>query len=111
MAKRENRKSANFDLDTASLIEVFGEKNRRRGYSEIKRFMVRNGFEHRQYSGYVSEKRMSYVDTYDLIKALKKQCPWLQNCAKKFDITDYMAESDAIEFVTSFLGDSDTLDL
>jgi hypothetical protein len=54
---------------------------------------------------------MSYVDTYDLIKALKKQCPWLQNCTNKFDITDYMAESDAIEFVTSAPGDDDTLEL
>lgn len=111
MAKRENRKSLNFDLDTASLIEVFGEKDRRRGYSEIKRFMVRNGFEHRQYSGYVSKERMSYVDTYDLIKALKKHCPWLQHCANKFDITDYMAESDAIEFVTNASSNDDILDL
>jgi hypothetical protein len=54
---------------------------------------------------------MSYVETYDLIKALKSQCPWLQSCAKKFDITDYMAESDAIEFVTSLPSESDTLDL
>jgi virulence-associated protein VapD len=111
MARRENRKFVNFDLDTASLIEVFGEADRRRGYSEIKRFMVRNGFDHRQYSGYVSKERMSYVDTYDLIKALKKQCPWLQNCTKKFDITDYMAESDAIEFVTSASIEDEILDL
>jgi virulence-associated protein VapD len=111
MARRENRKSVNFDLDTASLIEVFGEKDRRRGYSEIQRFMVQNGFEHRQYSGYVSKERMSYAETYDLIKALKKQCPWLYRCTNKFDLTDYMAASDATEFVTSVASGDDILDL
>ena len=111
MARRENRKYVSFDLDTAGLVEVFGEKNRRRGYSEIQRFMLRNGFEHRQYSGYVSKGRMSYVETYDLIKALKKHCPWLQGCTNKFDVTDYMAESDATEFVTSTSAADDILDL
>jgi virulence-associated protein VapD len=99
VARRENRKFINFDLDTLGLIEVFGNKNRSQGYREIKRFMLRSGLEHRQYSGYISLRPMSYADTYDLIKDLKRQCPWLPKCVQKLDVTDYMAESDATEFI------------
>jgi virulence-associated protein VapD len=82
MARRENRKFINFDLDTRALVEVFGEKNRSQSYREIKRFMLKNKFEHRQYSGYISLKPMSYADTYDLVKDLKRQCSWLTMCPK-----------------------------
>jgi virulence-associated protein VapD len=99
MAKRENRKSINFDLITLRLYEVFGESGTGKAYTGIKRFMLRHGFEHKQYSGYVSSKRMSYVDTYDLIRDMRHQLPWLARCIQKLDITDYMAESDALEFV------------
>ncbi|MCL1798398.1 MAG: hypothetical protein FWG23_01470 [Eggerthellaceae bacterium] len=93
MAKRENRKSVNFDLVTLKLCEAFGESGTSKAYAKIKRFMQHHGFEHRQYSGYVSGRRMSYVETYDLIRDMKRQMPWLAQCIQKFDITDYMAES------------------
>ena len=73
--------------------------------------MVRNGFEHRQYSGYVSTERLSYADTYDLISDLKRKCPWIAKCTNKLDITDYMAESDALEFVTGIQDATDSLSI
>ncbi|MCL2827063.1 MAG: hypothetical protein FWD72_06640 [Eggerthellaceae bacterium] len=105
MARSENRKSINFDLDTHSLNRVFGEGNRRQAYSQIKLFMEKNGFEHRQYSGYVSVKRMSFAGTYLLIKKLKESCPWLAGCVKRFDVTDFLGESDALDFVVSSADD------
>ena len=48
------RKAINFDLSTNTLEELFGKGNTKKPYADIKKFMEENGFEHRQYSGYVS---------------------------------------------------------
>ena len=48
------RRAINFDLSTNALEEIFGKRNTRKTYSDIKHFMEKNGFEHSQYSGYVS---------------------------------------------------------
>jgi len=101
MARKENRKSINFDLSTRSLNEIFGEGNRHLAYSQIKRFMLRSEFEHRQYSGYVSTNRMSFAEIYLFIKRLTKTCPWLVKCTKRFDVTDFLGESDALDYVLS----------
>lgn len=46
------RKAINFDIDTKKYEEFTGKKSPF-AYDEIKRFLKRNGFEHRQGSGYV----------------------------------------------------------
>lgn len=50
------RKAINFDLSTNTLEELFGKGNTKKPYSDIKHFMEKNGFEHSQYSGYVSKE-------------------------------------------------------
>ena len=54
------RKAINFDLSTADLKKYF--KNTAEAYNQIKNFMLQNGFEHRQYSGYVSKEAMEDDD-------------------------------------------------
>mgnify|MGYP006922439092 CR=1 FL=1 len=54
MRKKETKRAINFDLDTKELLKHF--KNTHQAYSAIKVFMEDNGFEHRQYSGYVSRE-------------------------------------------------------
>ena len=51
------RRAINFDLSTNALEEIFGKGNTKKPYSDIKHFMEKNGFEHSQYSGYVSKKK------------------------------------------------------
>jgi virulence-associated protein VapD len=99
MASPKRRKSVNFDLDTHRLIAEFGANKRQAAYSRIKRFLERNGFEHKQWSGYVSIERLSYAEVYVIIDDLMAACPWLANCANSFDITDFMAESDAMSYM------------
>jgi virulence-associated protein VapD len=101
MASQKRYKAINFDIDTASLIKEFGEKNRRGGYARIQRFMLRNGFEHKQWSGYISTKPLSYAEVYVMIDDLLIACPWLPKCVRKFDITDVMAESDAYIYIST----------
>ena len=67
-----SRKAINFDLSTADLKKYF--KNTAEAYSQIKNFMLQNGFEHRQYSGYVT-------------------------CTQKFDVTDVDKHHDLINIL------------
>jgi virulence-associated protein VapD len=94
-------KSINFDLDTHRLETVFGVGKRRKGYAAIKQFLTKNGFAHRQWSGYVSGIRLTYAEIYVVIDNFLDACPWLTKCANRFDVTDYMAESDAMEYILS----------
>jgi len=67
MAQQKRYKAVNFDLDTEQLRNVFGEKGRRKAYSQIMSFLTKNGFSHKQWSGYISLKPMSYGEVYDIV--------------------------------------------
>jgi virulence-associated protein VapD len=99
VAVTKRYKSINFDLDTRRLEDIFGDGKRRSGYAAIQRFLTKNGFIHRQWSGYVSQSKLTYAETYIVIDDFLDACPWLAKCANRFDVTDYMAESDAIDYI------------
>ncbi len=86
MGKEETKKAINFDLDTKELLKHF--KNTHQAYSSIKKFMEENGFEHRQYSGYISNKPMSTHSVTDITEKLNKKFKWLKDCVQKYDVTE-----------------------
>ncbi|HEG8526491.1 TPA: vapd [Campylobacter jejuni] len=81
-----NRKAINFDLSTKSLEKYF--KDTREPYSLIKNFMLENGFEHRQYSGYTSKEPINERRVIRIVNKLTKKFTWLGECVKEFDITE-----------------------
>ncbi|EIZ6462553.1 vapd [Campylobacter coli] len=81
-----NRKAINFDLSTKSLEKYF--KDTREPYSLIKKFMLENGFEHRQYSGYTSKEPINERRVIRIVNKLTKKFTWLGECVKEFDITE-----------------------
>lgn len=81
-----NRKAINFDLSTKSLEKYF--KDTREPYSLIKGFMLENGFEHRQYSGYTSKEPIDERQITRIVSKLTKKFTWLGDCVKEFDITE-----------------------
>ncbi|EJK6728717.1 TPA: vapd [Campylobacter coli] len=81
-----NRKAINFDLSTKSLEKYF--KDTREPYSLIKKFMLENGFEHRQYSGYTSKEPIDERRVIRIVNKLTKKFTWLGECVKEFDITE-----------------------
>ncbi|MDR0875128.1 MAG: hypothetical protein LBN12_02835 [Clostridiales Family XIII bacterium] len=101
MAIVKRYKSINFDLDTKRLEAIFGENKRRRAYAKIQRFMTNHGFRHRQWSGYISKEKLNYAETYIVIDDLLITCPWLSVCTNRFDVTDYVAESDALDYIVA----------
>lgn len=86
------RKAINFDLSTNELKKYF--KNTAEAYNQIKDFMLQNGFEHRQYSGYASKEVMEDDDITLLVLNITNKFSWLYSCAQKFDVTDIGEQHD-----------------
>ena len=82
-----SRKAINFDLSTEALKKHFGE-NTAPAYAKIKAFMLENGFEHRQYSGYASKEKIDEYDISKLAEKMAKKFTWLSSCIQEFDVTD-----------------------
>jgi virulence-associated protein VapD len=111
MPPQKRHKALNFDLDSEKLRTVFGGENgRRKAYAGIERFLTKNGFEHRQWSGYASTKPMSYYETYTLIGRLVDECPWMAYCVNRFDATNIMSESDMLEAIRNHESDQQMSD-
>ena len=86
MRKKVIKRAINFDLDTKELLKHF--KNTHQAYSAIKIFMEKNGFEHRQYSGYISKEPISEFSAIKLTEKLNKKFKWLKDCIQKYDVTE-----------------------
>jgi virulence-associated protein VapD len=109
MATQKRYKALNFDLDTKKLREVFGEKGRRKAYFQIQSFLAKNGFEHRQWSGYASLKPMSYIEIYDIVGELVDEHEWLIDCVNRFDATNIMSETDMLHAIRNHKADKQTV--
>ena len=59
----ETRKQVSFDLDTKALEEYYPDKNWRKAYDVIKKYMILNGFIWQQGSSYISKDTISYTKT------------------------------------------------
>ncbi|BDB65773.1 hypothetical protein T36_2252 (plasmid) [Helicobacter cinaedi] len=94
----KNRKALNFDLSTNELKKHFNSTAE--AYSQIKTFMIENGFEHRQYSGYVSKEPMNEREITKLVRKLNKQLSWLSACVLNFDVTDIGEQHDLTHLLT-----------
>ncbi|MGX3044692.1 VapD family protein [Helicobacter sp. T3_23-1056] len=79
-----------FDLDTKQLKDIFPDT--RLPYSMIKKFFEDNGFEHRQYSGYISKELLDNFDIIAIMKELGKKFTWLRNCIQEFDVSNVINE-------------------
>ena len=80
------RKAINFDLSTNELKKHFN--NTAEAYNKIKEFMLDNGFEHRQKSGYASIEPMGDKQINLLTRRLANKFTWLKDCIQEFDVTD-----------------------
>lgn len=81
------KKALNFDLDTKMLKQVYSETSYTNAYYEIRSFLEKNGFEHRQGSGYVSQNPITLPKVHALVVKMNKQLTWLGDCVKEFDVT------------------------
>lgn len=81
------RKAINFDIDTKE-YEKFTSKKAPTAYLEIKGFLKKNGFEHRQGSGYVSKENLSDRKVTAIIIKMTQKLKWTKYCMKEIDATN-----------------------
>ena len=84
-------KCINFDLDTKQLLKIF-PNGTREPYALIKKFFEDRGFEHRQYSGYISKEPLSKYDIVAIMGELGQNFTWLKNCIQEFDVSNVINE-------------------
>ena len=83
----ESKKALNFDLSNQALQKYYPSKNYGKAWSDIKGYLLEIGFNHRQYSGYVSSNSISMTDVIQLIRNMSNYLYWLKYCVKEFDVT------------------------
>lgn len=81
------RYAINFDLSIRKLQQYFSQEHPKSAYGLIAKYMKQYGFEHRQYSGYVSNSELTQSELIDIAKRIHQQLPWLSSCENKLDAT------------------------
>lgn len=92
------RKALNFDLDTKKYEEYTGKKAPT-AYAEIKRFLKKNGFEHRQGSGYISKESLTDGKIFAIIQNMSVELEWLRNCVEQIDVTNIGKQHSLVDVV------------
>lgn len=90
--ERKYLKAINFDLSVHELEKYYPDY--RKAYYEVKKFFVRHRFDHRQGSGYVSQKKLAQADIIDLLDLMNTELPWMSDCVTKIDVTNIGAQHD-----------------
>lgn len=90
--ERKYLKAVNFDLSVHELEKHYPDY--RKAYYDIKRFFKKQGFEHRQGSGYVSKTKLTQADIIDLLDVMNTELPWMSDCVTKIDVTNIGAQHD-----------------
>lgn len=84
----KERRAINFDLSVKKLMAFYSETNPKGAYKDIYNFFIRNGFEHRQGSGYCSKLELTNREILNIIDNMFDKMPWLDECSKKVDVTN-----------------------
>ena len=85
--KEKHIKCVNFDLSTEQLLKHF-PSGTAKPYNLLKQFFLDKGFEHRQYSGYISKEPLGEYQTNKIVKELSKKFIWLKDCVQEFDVSN-----------------------
>lgn len=96
-------RTINFDLSTKELKKHHPHGAGREPYEEIRSFMEKNGFEHRQKSGYISAQPMLIADVAQKMKAASIKFPWLEKCVEVCDVTSVRSTFDLKKFLDNYL--------
>lgn len=98
-------KAIYFDLRIEDLKKFYSKNAPKGAYRRIKTFMLSNGFDHAQYSGYHSRKKMTDLEVIDVIEKMRDALPWLGKCANHFEVTNIGANSDLMHVFEDIIED------
>lgn len=104
------RKALNFDLDTKKYEELTGKASPS-AYGIIKRFLKRNGFEHRQGSGYISKESMNDGKVFAIIQNMSMELEWLRGSVEEIDVTNIGKQHSLVDAVQNAPSTNDLTNL
>lgn len=104
------RKAINFDIDTKKYEEFTG-KPAPTAYAQIKRFLKKNGFEHRQGSGYVSKDSLDDQKITAIIMNMTFNLSWLKYCIKQIDVTNIGKQHSLVDTINKAPIETDLSDI
>lgn len=81
------RYAINFDLSIRKLQQYFSQEHPKSAYGVIAKYMREYDFEHRQYSGYISNKPITQAELIDIVWEIHQKLPWLYECENRMDAT------------------------
>ena len=82
----ENGVVLSFDLDTNLLKLYYSSTSPQTAYTDIKKFLVNNKFEHKRDSDYVNPN-INKIGTVELIRNFSKNNKWFPICVNKINIS------------------------
>ena len=91
------RKAINFDLNDNLLKKYYSSKSHKNAWRDIKKFLLKSNFTHRQYSGYVSINSMSMAEAGNIIGKMARKWNWLNKSVIQFDVTNVGEEYSFLE--------------
>lgn len=92
------KKALNFDLNTKK-YEYYTHKKAPTAYIQIKKFLIRNGFEHRQGSGYISKDSLNDGKIFAIIQNMSIELKWMKICVRQIDVTNIGKQHSLIDVV------------
>lgn len=98
----KNLKAINFDIKQ-NLLDIYYPKSNSNAYYEIEKFMLKNGFEHNQGSGYLSKDKLTIEDIYKFLKEMNYELPWTVICIDKIEITERVMQIQNDSFINNKL--------
>lgn len=91
-------KALNFDLDTKKYEEYTNEPAPT-AYSEIRKFLNKNDFTHRQGSGYISKESLTDGKIFAIIQKMSMELEWLRYSVEQIDVTNIGKQHSMIDAV------------
>ncbi len=101
------RKAINFDIDTKK-YEEYVKRPSPVAYRKIRNFLYKNGFEHRQGSGYVSKNTLDDRNIIAIITKLSMDFNWLKYCVKEIDVTNVGKQHSLVTTINQVSNDNET---
>ena len=101
----KRRYAINIDLTIEQLRQFYSKERPKGAYGKISSFMKKNGFSHRQWSGYISDKTMTKSELIDFTMKLHQIFPWLINCEGSMDATVITSIFDLKQMILDTMND------
>ena len=104
------RKAINFDIDTKK-FEEYTKIHSQNAYLELRKFLNRNGFEHRQGSGYISKDSLDDKKVTAIIIKMSVTFEWLKYCIKEMDVTNIGKQHSLVNTINKVIVNETVSDL